>query len=275
MKKTVLLAFIISMICILGCACGGGSSNSSASQDSGSTDTKLISNETDLMSCDAGSLKYIGFEKADPLLTEEDNAYVFVFEFTNSKDEPAHVQSAFVIQFFQNGTELSRTGSFSNKAKEQCDLLLATHSEALKDGTVRFGGLALAQDDSPITVIATEQANRDNKKMIEVSLSDGSVKADENNSSTGGSSDDIEELIKGDWVVQDTNSFHFENGDVTWYENGAVQMTGDYTINTNDSTIDLVFHASDGDVKFSIPFKFEDGVLHMYRTKGGDEMVHQ
>lgn len=181
-------------------ACGGG--GSSDSSDAGNTDTKLMGESTDLISCDEGEVKYIGFQKADPKLTEEENAYVFVFDYTNHKDEPSMCQSTFWIQFFQNNSELPDDITYNSAAEEQYELVGAWFNEALKDGTVRFGKIIVPKDDSPITIMAKEQNNQDHYETIEVNLSDGTVSGGSSDASSD-SSNSTEQLAIGDTAKTD------------------------------------------------------------------------
>lgn len=174
MKKVLLFIILMLTSVFLFTACKSGESEIYDSQGS-KDETKMMGQSAELLSCDDGELKYIGFQKADPKLTDEDNAYVFVFEYTNHKEEPSECYSTFNLSFFQNSSELSDEVSYSTAAKEQSELVHAFFNKALKDGSVRFGQLVIAKDDNPITVMAQEIGNKKHYEMIEVNLNDGSV----------------------------------------------------------------------------------------------------
>ena len=276
MKKKIFATVLILAMIFAFSACGGGS-GSSDTQDDGSaegTNAELMGESTDLISCDAGEIKFVGFQKADPKLIDEENAYVFVYEYTNHQDDPSACQSTFWIQYFQNNTEITANNiTYYTDAKEQYDLLQAAFNEALKDGTVRFGQIVLPKDDSPVTVMAKEQSNQDHYEMIEVNLSDGTVTGSGSKGSSSADAD-VEALIQGDWVLQEVNTFHFENGTVSLSQNGEEMLSGEYTINYDTSEIDGVFHASDKDTKIHLPFEVKDGTLHIFNNNG-EEMIHQ
>lgn len=262
MRKKFLLAFIVSLICILACACGGSTSESDSSSKS---DTTVDSID---LTYDEGNLKYVGFEKAVPELTEEENAYVFIFDFTNTQDSAAQCQSVFKIQYFQNGAELTNNASWDSRGGDQYELVNAFFSEALNGGTIRFGQLVIPKDSSPITVMATRNGAEDTVQMMEVDIESVAV-----NNSTSESVDvaDIDSMLQGEWS-NGTGTLRFDNGSVYALDNGTEVMSGEYTINTDESNIVGVFHASDADVKMTIPYFVEDGVLHIHNNKG-EEMT--
>ena len=113
----------------------------------------------------------------------------------------------------------------------------------------------------------------DHYEMIEVNLSDGTVTGSGSKGSSSADAD-VEALIQGDWVLQEVNTFHFENGTVSLSQNGEEMLSGEYTINYDTSEIDGVFHASDKDTKIHLPFEVKDGTLHIFNNNG-EEMIHQ
>jgi hypothetical protein len=164
----------------------------------------MMGQSVDLLSCDEGELKFIGFQKADPKLTDEDNAYVFIYEYTNHQNDPSVFYVPFWVDYFQNGSELPTSSTHHIVPNlEQNELLNAYSSEALKEGTVRFGELKIAKDDSPITILAKEQKNQDHNIMIEVNLSDGTVKGSDTSDSTSDSADSVEQLSVGETAKTD------------------------------------------------------------------------
>jgi hypothetical protein len=198
---------------------------------------------------------------------------VFVFEFTNFKDDPATVQDAFYIQFFQNGTEISNNGSWNSVAKEQYDLINAQWNTALKDGTVTYGALVFQKDGSPVTIMASDRDNNDNRAMVEVNLSDGKASGG-NEGGNNESSIDVETALQGDWILQEVNTFHFENGTITLSGEGVDGLSGEYTVNEGESMIDCVLHDSNQNLKIHLPYKVEGDTLRLFNNHD-EEMVHQ
>lgn len=198
MKKSLYLIALMLTIVVFFAACSGAS-NSQGGQD----ETKMMGQSDDLLSCAEGKVKFIGIQKADPKLTNEENAYVFVFDYTNQKDEPSEFQSTFWVEFFQNGSELTNTTPYNSAAKEQYELVNAFFNSALKDGTVRFGIIVVPKDDSPVTVMVKEQKNQDHSVMIEVNLSDGNVKGGDTSGSSSDSANSVEQLSVGETAKTD------------------------------------------------------------------------
>ena len=198
MKKTLFLVALMLTIVVVFTACGE-SSDSQGGQD----ETKMIGQSVDLLSCDDGELTFIGFQKADPKLTDEDNAYVFIYEYTNHTEDPSMSSGTFRIEYYQNGSELSPSAYHVIPNLKQIELLQADSNKALKDGTVRFGELRIAKDDSQITVMAHEKSNKDNSAMIEIDLSDGIVKGGDTSDSSSDSTNSVAQLSVGETAKTD------------------------------------------------------------------------
>lgn len=272
-RKLFVITIILAMIFAF-TACGGSGSEESADSQDGGKSEKV---EGSLISCDDGELKFIEVQKADPKLTDAENAYIFVFEYTNYMDDPSECQNTFWIQYFQNNSELTNSTGWRSEAQEQYDLVNAQFNTALKDGTVRFGQIVTPKDNSPVTVMAKEMQNQDHYETIEVDISDETVSGD--NGDENDSSVDIESMLQGDWVLQDENDhfFRFEKPLIVSLvdsESGNIVGAGTYTINQDSSSIDCVIKASDNDVKFNLPYKIEDGVLHLYNNQN-KELLHK
>lgn len=267
--KRILLSLVLVLILVFAfTSCGGGGESTSESQGNGNADVIKVSEGDVLMSIDEAEIKYAGIQKADPELTEADNAYLVIFDFTNHSDDAAEVQNYFEIKYFQNGSELSSSVSYSSAAKEQYDLCRAFFSDALKDGTVRFGKIAPETDGSPLTIMVTERKNPDNKVMAEVSLSDGAASNSSSGESDGDVSvSDIDSMLQGDWSLPENGMFHFENGE-TYITNGTDTYSGEYTINTDTSEIECILHADDSDLKVRLPYELKDGSLIVYNNRG-------
>lgn len=76
-------------------------------------------------SSEKGAVKYIGFEKADPKLTDDDNddALVFIFEYTNLQNEVKAFWNDFQLKFYQNGHEINEANSYTGYAEKQYELV--------------------------------------------------------------------------------------------------------------------------------------------------------
>ena len=133
-----------------------------------------------------GTIKYLGFEKANSGLVMGVNgaapgdAVVLKFEFTNLQDTQERASSAFRIQAFQNGVEMDDSPAYSSKGGDQYKLVSNRFSDVLKGGTVTFGYIVLITDESPLTLIVTENGGSESRQM-EIDLTKpGDYKPDEN-----------------------------------------------------------------------------------------------
>lgn len=89
---------------------------------------------------------------------------------------------------------------------------------------------------------------------------------DENDESNAASA--IEEQLNGIWIYQtDDNCFEFENGSITISSPGN-SISGTYTINMDESSIDAILKASDNDLNIHLPFTYENDVLTVYNNHG-------
>jgi len=289
MKKLFVnvLCFVIAMSL---CACGASpvitndsgaatvtESNTEKTDGENQGVTEKENSEIDF-TLDEGNIKFVKFVKAAPELTDQENALVFIFEYTNYQDRPSNVQSTFWIRCFQNGAELNDSVSYSGAAKEQYDLIQSFFSEALKGGTVTFGKLVYPKDNSPITVMVEKQGSKDEYQMMEVDISAPS--SEKKNSGTTGetqgsadadvvtdvSAEEVDELLQGTWELPN-GKFVFRHGNVIIYPTDAV-LAGTYEINTGDSAVVVTVKASDGDVKMTLPFEYSNGALTLRNNRG-------
>ena len=178
-KKLFVIVHLIAFIFIF-TACISGTSNS---KDNDTVSAEMMGESADLISCNDENIKFIGFQKAKPDLTDQEGAYIFVYEYTNNTDEPYVYYQHFNINCFQNGSELGpksyKTHVSSTKAKDQLELLEGEAKKAFNGGTIRFGVVVTPEDDSPITIMATEIGNKDNRGILEINLIDGTVVGNE------------------------------------------------------------------------------------------------
>lgn len=227
----------------------------------------------------AGNLKYIKFEPAaDGLITPYSGSdqsfefsYVFSFAFKNFAAKPSQCQNAFQIQFFQNGVELDDNYPYSSKGGKQYELVGAYFNNAMKDGTVTFGKIVVGTDDSPITIMVSENGNDDNYQMQEVSLTGNVDKQEpaERTNVSAASEEEIDKALQGVWDLSGQGTFSFLDGDFSLFISQNNQtLSGTYSINLDESKVDATVAASDGNVIIHFPFTYEDGVLTLKNNQG-------
>ena len=289
MKKLFVnvLCFVIAMSL---CACGASpvitndsgaatvtESNTEKTDGENQGVTEKENSEIDF-TLDEGNIKFVKFDKADPELTDQENALIFIFDYTNYQDRPSNVQGTFWIRCFQNGAELNDSVSYRVVDKEQYYLIQSFYSEALKGGTVTFGKLVYPKDNSPITVMVEKQGSKDEYQMMEVDIS-APFSENKNSGTTGetqGSADadvvtdvsaeEVDELLQGTWELPN-GKFVFRHGNVIIYPTDAV-LAGTYEINKGDSAVVVTVKASDGDVKMTLPFEYSNGALTLRNNRG-------
>ena len=117
---------------------------------------------------DKATIVYTGYEFAEWALvennqglTQADQVLIVKFDFTNKQANPAQVQSAFRIQAFQNGVEITDNLSWSSGGS-QYDLIGNYFSDVLKDGTVSFGKMFPLKDSSPVTIMVSDKDGDEN-----------------------------------------------------------------------------------------------------------------
>lgn len=246
MKK--ILALLLSLvICFSLCACG--------KDDTKNTDNKTTTEAADSSEVESidftvekGSIKYLGIEKANENLVDEENVYVLKFEYTNKQATPAQCQSTFYIQMFQNSVELNDSLSYSSKGGDQYELVGNFFTNAMNGGTVSFGKLVKVKDNSPITVIVKEKGTDDSYQTMKIELADFESAATEAN---GGSS------ATGIWETKFyVDDFNQPTDD--WYIVNKTRFVGTFSNSaTTDSalTVDMLAD-SEGYVAF---FLYEYG----------------
>ena len=178
---------------------------------------------------DYGNVKYVGFEKASKELTDQDNVYLAIFDFTNYAADPARLTTHFWMESYQNGAQLHTDGlSYSMNDKEQYELVSNQYNaSALPNGTFRFAVMVPVKDESPVTLLVKENGGTSGKyQTMEVSL-DGKALSE---SAAGASSDTPkvektsdytpEEMLAliegqiGEKLASSNAKFWTENGDI-------------------------------------------------------------
>ena len=181
MKMRKIIAMFLAFAMCMGLSACGASEETSETVET--TEEESVEEENaeeaspmvDLIdySLDDGSIKYVGVEKASSELVEEENVIIVKFDYTNNQDAPAQCQSTFRIQFFQNGVENDESLSYSSSAPEQYELVGNFFAEAMKGGTVTFGQLLKLNDETPVTIMVSENGGTgEDYQMMEVDVAE-------------------------------------------------------------------------------------------------------
>lgn len=289
MARNAALLMVTALFALTLCACG---SNGGTGSDSGSQDAQSVSSASESqaaeydpsveaidLSLEGGSIRYDHVEKANEGLTTEENAFVFVFEFTNKQSEPAQVQQVFRIQAFQNGAELTKNPSYSSAGGDQYELVGAFFGEAMKDGKVTFGKIVCPQDDSPITIMVGPNGARENNyQTMEVPIdslgSEAGSKTDAAEASTAGAAagataEEVDAALQGTWAVGPQGMFTFDEGTLS-VEGQGMTLVGTYEVDAASSQIVAHVETTDGSVKFSLPYEFDGSALKFYNSEGNE-----
>lgn len=273
-------ALLLSGLLLTACAsCGGRTQQTAAEQSSNETEAAAdaASHQVDSINLelDEGILQYVRVEKADKEVTEEPNAYLFVFEYTNKQAEPSQAQDTFRIQYFQNGTEVNEANGFT-VAGEQGQLANAFFNNALQGGKVTFGRIVLLNDESPVTVYAKRNVgDTDEYQMMEVAIDGASAgdTADSQAAAAAPTAEQVEAALQGTWILQGSNYFTFENGNIS-IVSGSAALNGTYEINLEDGTVDGRLQATDGVSRIHMPYQYDNGILTLYNN-AGEALVRQ
>ena len=283
---TVLMSALLALSL---CACGSNGADQPSSESGPveeATESSVETNESETeefdpmvdnidMSVEGGSIRFVRVEKANEgLVVDEgaDNALIFVFEFTNEQNEPAQAQSVFWIQFFQNGTELNSNYTYSSSGGDQYELVGAFFNNAMKGGTVTFGKIVVPRDDSPITIMMSQNgvALDNNYQMMEVPINSSGATSNTqaaNNTPTSYSAEEIDAALQGSWTLDNSALFTYNQGTIS-IESPGVVLSGTYEIDVDGSVVIGRFEATDGTVKIEIPYDYDGETLTIYNSDG-------
>ena len=118
-----------------------------------------------------GTLVFAGVEKANEDLTEEENAYVVKFEFTNNDDQPRMGQEIFGVTFAQNDKEDVERPSWSSSGGEQYDWCSELYETVSEGKTTTYAYLVKLKSKKPLTITVKENYNSEaEKKTIEIDV---------------------------------------------------------------------------------------------------------
>ena len=222
MKKLFIMFMALSLSLTI-CSCGAKQSEINANNRTTVTESPERASSIDF-EVDDGKIKYVGFEKADPELTTQENVILLKFEYSNKQSSPSTYQSTFGIQCFQNSVEITNSSiSYSSKAKEQYELCSNAMASVMTGGTLVFGKLVQVKDNSPLTVIVSERkSSNKNTQSMEIDLSadadnSGEPASDtaQNTQAPAQTQDLVQPINIGDVIKTDDFEFTLNNVDFT------------------------------------------------------------
>ena len=174
------------MLALSLCACSakvesnsssGAQASSESAQSSEANQAKESEKKSDSkvdkidLSLENGSIRYNRVERANAELTKAENALVFVFDFTGGSDDPIWPRSAFIIDFYQNGVQLSDNATYYSEGGEQYEMVQAASNGVMKGGNVTFGQIVVPKDNSPITIVVKGNGTMEKgQQMMEVPI---------------------------------------------------------------------------------------------------------
>ena len=274
MKKELLaVALILAMVFAFSACGGGGSESPGVTNNEAHSESEAIDlGEKILVDDDYVTVKAIQFYTDDwngtpakflQLKVTNNLDREILFNLPNGKTYIGDEQVEIVWMDGNSGPLPGKTNTYSyriyikngNEEKELDSL------EELYDLNGKFEVQVYTEDKSYL--------DGDKDREYDYSLNE---KAD-NNSTDSLDTSEIDSMLQGDWSYG-SNAFSFNDGSLSILENGSEVMSGDYTINTNESNIVGTIHASDRDVKITLPYSLEDGVLHIQNNKG-EELTHK
>lgn len=276
MKRLTVVLSVVCICCFFFAACGNTNSTddskpketeSPSIQQQEPTEEKKSDSKVEAIdfTTESGRIKYIGHEKANEGLVDNDKALVVSFEFTNNQEDSAQPWTAFEVKFFQNGVQLDSNYSYSSEGGEQYELVGAKFKEVLNGGTLKFAEIALLEDDSPLTIkVVRNDGKGDEYQQMEIDLENGKKVASEEKEEV--TADVIDTALQGTWSIAG-GSFNFHNGNVDLLSQGQT-VPGTYEINTSESVINGTFQANDGNLSITLPYSYSDGVLTILNNEG-------
>lgn len=273
--KRILLSLLAVVFCLSLAACGSGETAGDTAQDTASGTTAENPNEVDTISYETekGTIVYTGYEFAEwalvennQSLTENDQVLILKFDFTNKQTNPAQVQSAFQIQAFQNGVEITDNLSWSSGGS-QYDMISNYFSDVLKGGTISFGCMFPLEDSSPVTIMVSDKDGDENAyQMMTIEIDQDIPAAD-----SSITEEQVEEMLQGTWNLSSSaggsGTFTFDQGSLTVVGGGS-QMNGTYTIDLAGQMVSATLQATDGSVRIELPFQVEGDALQLFNTAG-------
>lgn len=126
--------------------------------------------ESDSLEIKEAMVQYAGVEEANEGLSEEENVWLVLFEYTNKAEEPKEFQDYFELSYFQNNVELDEITSWSSSGGEHYKLMGNYFDETMQGGTINFADGIILQDNSPITVFIKTRSSASEEKMTSFTI---------------------------------------------------------------------------------------------------------
>ena len=247
-------------------------------------------NTANSIETETAKLSFVGSRMLDESLPAGDSVgrdYVLVlYTYENYTTEPKSPQQDFWPRVYQNGVELSELSSRNANGSEDAKMVEAFFKTVIKGGVLEFGKAYELTDDSPLTVILSENgASEVEPVAIEANIGeDVSAAAAEGTSEeapaetetedTAGSAeeftvDQLKAALDGTWKHSSGDGFLFNNGEASLLEQGNPKTTGTYSFDTEKKNLDITLQSSDGqNVSVHLPYTTDNGVLTVFNNKG-------
>lgn len=117
-----------------------------------------------------GKITFLGVEKAEPKITNKENAYVIKYEVTNEADEPREGYQIFYFDIYQNNVEVDDINSRTVTDSEQSTILDNAHKGIMTGGTVVAGELIVLNDTTPLTIYLKDGLDLNTKASITLNV---------------------------------------------------------------------------------------------------------
>lgn len=117
-----------------------------------------------------GKITFLGVEKAEPGITNEENAYVIKYEVTNEADEPREGNAIFYFDIYQNNVEVDDINYRIKTDSEQSTILDNEHKGIMTGGTLVAGKLIVLNDTTPLTIYLRDGLDLNTKSSITVNV---------------------------------------------------------------------------------------------------------
>ena len=124
------------------------------------------------VSCDGGLATLAGWQYPPEGFLDkpytEDQCFVALVDYTNLEDAEKRMENDFMVRAYQNGVELDKFFCiyFPDTFKEGGNF----NKSVIKDGKIRVAWWYLLEDDSPVTVVISEQGASENNAKTEILL---------------------------------------------------------------------------------------------------------
>lgn len=284
MKKNKLYACLLTMaLCFSLCACGSSTAETKSEQES-QISTEVESTQETIQettpevatidfTLDNRNIKYVGIEKANDELVDEENVYLVIFDFTNNDNVPEMCQQTFWIQYFQNGTECNTSLTRSSNGGEQYDMADKYFDEAMQGGTIRFAQLVQIEDNSPLTIMVSRNGGSEYQMMeldIESALNAGMTDIIETEAVEEVSEEELYKMTEADgetlakvqnaingyrWdFYVNSTSYCIEFFEPDYFELSALGMTNSGTYRVTNGYVIITYDSNDYSVE--IPYEF-------------------